>query len=322
MSTCDKEVIGDTIEKGWELAANHGCSVIVVEQDPQVHPIMHKLKAKARQHEKPYATNESVLPSIKLGIREESKTQIKEWLDKLTQVEVSDCYWLNRGDLFSTSLATVVERLFGSLSINENELFTSSEARSSFDTEFKAAFLNAMPPKAIVEEIASKGISNGHPLKIQFLCCPPNFNFKLHSHPNVEVGLPLVGELGERRLMEASLNPKVLAKSTVLPASDDEDKYYKAPSDEEVKESKELLQTTLEERVKSLGTTGEFKDRVLHEGRFLFNDVGSVHQSYTLPTSGCLLLVLWSGMHADLDHCDCCGIKGNKNLFLPNSVRK
>ena len=204
LSTCDKDVVADTIKKGWELAADHGCSVIVIEQDPQVHPIMHKLKSRKSLHEKPYASNESVLPSIKTHHWDGCKTQIQRWLGSLSQVEVSGSYWLNKGDLFSTSVASVVQGLFESLSINPSgsplQLFVSAEARSSFDADFKAAFLNAMPPKAIVEEVVGKGISNTHPLKIQILSCPSNFNFKLHSHANIELGLPLVGELWESLL--------------------------------------------------------------------------------------------------------------------------
>jgi len=326
LSTCDNEVISNTIEKGWELAAKHGCSVIVINQDPQVHPIMHKLKALESLHEKPFATYESVLPSIKTHHWEDSKTQIKEWLGSMSETEVSDSHWLNKGDLFSTSVASVVERLFESLSINAKnatplKLFTSAEARSTFDADFRAAFLNAMPPKAIVEEVASKGISNAYPLKIQFLCCPPNFNFKLHSHPNIELDIPLVGELWERRLMGASLNPNAIARSIALPAPEEDGEFYRTPTGDDVKEAKNSLQTIVEQKVQSLGTKGEFVDRVLTEGQALFNDVGSVHQSYTAKDGGCLVLALWSGVHADLDHCDCCGIKGNESLFLPSITK-
>ena len=121
--------------------------------------------------------------------------------------------------------------------------------------------------------------------------------------------------------MGASLNPNAIARSIALPAPEEDGEFYRTPTDDDVKEAKNSLQTIVEQKVKSLGTKGEFVDRVLTEGQVLFNDVGSVHQSYTAKDGGCLVLALWSGVHADLDHCDCCGIKGNESLFLPSITK-
>lgn len=312
LSTCNRECVEDTIETGWKLAAEHGCSVIVVQQDPLVHPIMHKLK---NRETLPGFAEESLLPSIQTKYWEDNESQIKLWLDGLSKVEVSESYWFDKGGILTTPLAPVVQQLFESLSINANgiplQFFGNSEARTSFDADFKATFQHALSPKVLSEEVMVKGTSNEHPLKIQFLACPPNFKFKLHSHPNVELCIPFIGELGEKRLIGAHLNPSVLTRQTNLSVSDDA-QFYGAPSDEEMRSVKNTLQQTMNEKILSLGETGEFVDRSLGKGEVLFNDVGTVHQSYTSDV-GCLLLVMWSGLHADLENCAC-----YEALFMPS----
>ena len=114
-----------------------------------------------------------------------------------------------------------------------------------------------------------------------------------------------MGELSEKRLLGACLNPALLTGKNSLTACG------KAPSEEEMRTEKNALQQTMNEIVKSLGKEGKFVDRTLKEGEVLFNEVGTVHQSDT-SNGGCLLFAVWSGLHADLENCTC-----YESLFIP-----
>ena len=137
----------------------------------------------------------------------------------------------------------------------------------------------------------------------------------MHAHPSVELIVPLVGELWERRLIGATMSAEPLKRSEGLSIPSAADKFYEDPSDDEMARAKKSLQSSMG-TITSLGTEGRVVDRSTSEGQVLFNSVGSIHQSYT-KEKGCLLLALWSGMHADIVDCSCCeGIEG-ANLFLP-----
>lgn len=322
LSTCDENVIAATIEKGWKSAAKHGCCVIELHQDEKEHPIMHKLQVcPLASSRTPWAVGEeSLFPKITTDHWKHCHSQIQDWVNNLNKVEVSNAYWLDGGgSVFAASPSSIVQKLLNSFRISgQPQLFPTVEACSTFDSEFQASFLNALPAKDLLEDVLQKGTSNAHPLKIQFLACPPRFNFKLHAHPNVELCFTLVGELWERRLIGANLNPSVLVRSSKFPLirNEQSEKFYESPSDEEMSHVKKELQATLAEKVQSLGEKGKFIDRATTEGRVMYNEAGSIHQSYT-KASGCLLLVLWSGLHADIESCDCKGIDGSENLFLP-----
>ena len=111
--------------------------------------------------------------------------------------------------------------------------------------------------------------SNKHPLKFQWLACPPNMEFQLHSHPNVELDIPLVGDLWERRLMDAELRASILERKT--PLSNDG-----APTDEELARERKHL-GDIADGIQSLGSSGHFIDRATREGQVLYNSVGSLH---------------------------------------------
>ena len=157
--------------------------------------------------------------------------------------------------------------------------------------------------------------------------CPPNFNFKLHSHPNKELCIPITGTLYERRLIGMSLHPTIVERQLELtkPTSEIEEdsgdrniqkKLYHQPTDTEIKQVYTSLKRSLGRKVKTLGKHGKIINRQLNVGQVLVNDIGSIHQSYT-KEDGCLILAIWSGLHADLDKgCDCCGIEGSHLLVL------
>jgi len=218
------------------------------------------------------------------------------------------------------SPSEVVQTMFQSLSVVPGEtslqLFHTTEASKTFDSEYHAAILNALPANVLLEEVVSKGTSNSHPLKMQFLACPPNFTFKLHGHPSVELMIPLIGEVWEKRLFGATLHPSLLAGKSPLPVAEEEGSFYTPPSVNEIAQVQESLTTLLAEKIISMGNKGEFADRPIEEGQVLCNQVSSIHQSYT-KNQGCLLLVFWCGVHANLD-CGCCtDIAGSEDLFLP-----
>lgn len=326
LSTSDNESISETIRKGWESAEENGCCVIELHQDPKVHPVMFKLSLPESLSKRPWDTEASyhALPSIEVNHWQLEKPRIDEWLGSLDRVVKSESYWLDNGDIFTISPSDVIQTLFASLPLSSAdqsppELLKSAKARATFDTQFHAALLNAVTAKTLLNEVVTHGVSNGHPLKFQFLACPPNFSFRLHSHASLELMVPVVGDLWERYLYGATVNPMVLSRSIPLDATDKgSNKLYIAPSDGEVEQVAQALKQTLLEKMHSLGRTGKFVDRVIEEGSVCYNEVGSIHQSYT-KEKGSLIFVLWCGAHADIDQsaCNCTGIDGSEGLFLP-----
>jgi len=258
-------------------------------------------------------TKDPINPTVsKIG--PENRTQIEEWLKGLTKVESSNAYWLNKGDIFSLSPSAVAQSLLESYEIGPGaQLFSSPEAKATFDNEFHASVINAWPANVLRNEIVPKGTSNGHPIKMQFLACPPNFNFNLHCHPGMELDIPIIGNLGERRLMGARLDPDFQARQTTLsPASPPDSTCYETPSDESILLEKAAIEAIFD-KIKTLGTSGKFVERLAKEGSVIYNAVGSIHQTFTVE-GGCLILAVWCGIHGGLDGADCGGIADNKIL--------
>ena len=48
-----------------------------------------------------------------------------------------------------------------------------------------------------LEAYLTSGISNGHPLQLQILAFPANYNFRMHKHPNIEFAYIIGGSLLE-----------------------------------------------------------------------------------------------------------------------------
>lgn len=324
LSTSNPEVIAETIEASWNSAKEHGCCVIEIVQDEHVHPVMHKLSIKHQPSLVPWESlnrnpeNDSMFPSIKIGLDSKVQENLSGWLDVLDKVVLSSPLWLNHGDLFSKSPSVILETLLCSLPLSNDDVFPCFEIpgeRNRFDSQYFAALLNALPDDILANEVTAKGTSNSHPLKFQCLACPKGFEFKLHAHPSVELIVPLVGELWERRLIGATMASDHLKRDVELSVPAYSDKLYEDPNDDDIAKAKENLQSTMSS-ISSLGTEGKFVDRPTRAGQVLYNAVGSIHQSYT-KEEGCLLFVLWSGIHADFVDCECCrGIEG-ADLFLP-----
>lgn len=319
LSTCETEVIESTIEKGWAAAEKNGCCIIEVMQDPATHPIMHKLQYRASLHAKPYSRTrsaDSTLPKIKVEHWVNDKPQVQQWLNALTEVTSSDPYWLEKGDLLLQEPARLIEKLLPSLGgIPVNELFHSHEARVNFNIAYDAAVLNTVSARELLEEVVSRGQSNGHPLKFQLIACPPKYISKLHSHPSVQLTLPLVGSLSEKYLTGATLDPSLLAGHSPMTVAEVNGKFYEPPKDEEIASQKKSIEEEIENKILSLGESGRFLSRLHEEGHGIYYQVGSVNQSYTEDT-GCLMFVLWSGINADMDIGVSLGIEGNECLMM------
>jgi hypothetical protein len=98
--------------------------------------------------------------------------------------------------------------------------------------------------------------------------------FNLHAHPNLELVFCLQGELHEVRM-----------EGPPLPNT-----YDPHP--------------TMADRVKGPNLSSlrrPWRFATLREGTWLVNEAGSIHKSFTATSgSGCRLLTLWSGSHANI----------------------
>jgi hypothetical protein len=231
-----------------------------------------------------------LLPYIQVGTWKSKKPQILEWLSGLKQVKKSKQYWFNKGHIFASSPSKVVQTLLDSCSIApvgeaQPQHFKTGEEKQAFGSQLHAFIMASVSTKTLIEEVVSKGMSNGHPLMLQFLACPPNVIFTLHSHASVELDIPLVGELWEGYLYDAAVQPTLLLRKSpleVVQGRDQKDgKLYNQPSNADLKEISHSLVQTVAEKFPSLGNIGKFVDQVNKEGSIIYNEVGSIHQTYT-----------------------------------------
>eukprot|EP00457_Paulinella_chromatophora_P015700 gb/GEZN01016362.1/.p1 GENE.gb/GEZN01016362.1/~~gb/GEZN01016362.1/.p1 ORF type:complete len:261 (-),score=20.21 gb/GEZN01016362.1/:34-816(-) len=154
------------------------------------------------------------------------------------------------------------------------------ECCSAFDSDYFAemtAHFAALNKSAELEEYLSTGRSNGRPLLMQLMVLPPNTWFKMHAHPNIEMMFLLAGKMSELRATHTA-DGKALALDPADPS-----KTIRGPA---------------------LPASTVLQLRTYCQGSYLANEVGSIHQSFTNPAGG-VLLVLWSGCHANITAEDC-----------------
>lgn len=125
-----------------------------------------------------------------------------------------------------------------------------------------------------LREFRETGKSNGRSMKWHLMKIEPNTSFKLHAHPNIELIYVIRGTMNEIRLS----NPA--PKREFSP----EESFGPPLSDPAMK---------LAFIHRSTGGDSEPSDR------FLVNEKGSIHLTYTTD-DGAELLVLWSGGHANI----------------------
>jgi len=115
--------------------------------------------------------------------------------------------------------------------------------------------------------------SNHRTLQWSAMNCQPGTQFKLHAHPNLELVYCGQGALHEIRMQGDPLT-----------------KDFERDDDEGVLKGPNL--TALQR---------PWRFATLPAGRWLVNEVGSIHKSFSSTAgTGCQLLVLWGGSHANI----------------------
>jgi len=128
-------------------------------------------------------------------------------------------------------------------------------------------------------ELLSTSKSNGRTLKWSTMNCPPGAQFKLHAHPNLELVYCARGMLHEVRMKGEPISRSYVSKSR--DGNENVSGEVKGPDLSELRRP--------------------WYFSTLVQGEWLVNEVSSVHKSFTATKGdGCVLLVLWSGSHADV----------------------
>jgi len=187
------------------------------------------------------------------------------------------------------------------------------EASAAFDAAWRTALRPAFAGEAALSALDAyleSGLSKGRQLFFCVLALPPNTWTKVHAHPNIEFAACLAGTLHEVRLAGP---PWPLEGRGP----------YSVEVDGDAPEPPNLNMWAAACKHPPAGDGGARAaeagaaafERQLRPGDFLANDIGSVHQSYTCD-DGCLLLVLWSGCHANIRPCQCDEVS---SLFRPSA---
>eukprot|EP00980_Cylindrotheca_fusiformis_P009775 scaffold2155_cov96-Cylindrotheca_fusiformis.AAC.6 len=128
------------------------------------------------------------------------------------------------------------------------------------------------------------------PMRIGVLILPKNRVFGAHAHPTIELEHTLRGALGEVRIV-AGDNTKELPVAHRGP--------WKPRPGGKALAGPNLVD--LDEKHSSLPNTAQWKIMTpVAAGNYLFNEVGSIHKSYTGPEDGAFM-VLWGGIHATIE---------------------
>lgn len=115
--------------------------------------------------------------------------------------------------------------------------------------------------------------SNQHTLQWSAMNCQPGTQFKLHAHPNLELVY-----CGQGALHEIRMEGEPLTKEFER----DDESVLKGPN-----------LTALQR---------PWRFATLPAGRWLVNEVGSIHKSFSSTAgTGCQLFVLWGGSHANIN---------------------
>jgi len=153
-----------------------------------------------------------------------------------------------------------------------------------------------------LDNFLETGLSNGRPLLLQIMVCPPDKWFKLHAHPNIESMLTLKGSLHELR----AIGPPIEAPTFYFLHPENNNKSKLGDSKEETNENSKVREV----KGPSIPFSTFFEKKSTVKGQMIVNEIGSVHQSYTTSMkenvdedgddgNGISMLVLWSGCHAN-----------------------
>jgi hypothetical protein len=219
-----------------------------------------------------------------------------DWLNSLKHLERSEPDWVGQDILTLSPSLLVQEHLESLIPLGRvPEIFPTESARAKFDWDWRYSLLKLMEPKEL-QSILAYGRSNTHPLRLQLVACPANCEFQLHAHVTVELDIPLVGELWERRALNTILPKEMLTRRADHAIGSPLSDFSAKPTREELIDvGNDLAQRVV---LNDTGPEGAFVTRRVVQGECLVNDIGSVHQSFTSPTSPCLLWVLGANVHA------------------------
>jgi hypothetical protein len=223
---------------------------------------------------------------------ERNQGELMDWLSSLTKLERSEPDWVLQ-DILTLSSSGLVQEHLQSVLPDAPSLFPATWSRAKFDFEWSCCLLKTVP-SIDLPEVLFTGQSNTHPLRLQLVAVPPNTELPLHAHASIELDIPLLGDLYERR-SNVLLSPDLLCRRPEhcigTPLSD----FSEKPTRGELN----IIAQDLSERVQfpDHGSEGVFNRHKVSRGDCLVNQVGSVHQSFTLE-SPCLLWVLGANVHA------------------------
>jgi hypothetical protein len=155
--------------------------------------------------------------------------------------------------------------------------------------------------RADLDEFTSTGRSNGRVMKWHVMHIAPNTSFKLHAHPNIELIYVIRGTVHEIRLQESQIPKRFFALDEKEgPPLDDESM---GPLQFRHRSTSSTSRSSHSSDVASPGGGDEGvkynDDHLYSHSRFLINERGSIHLTYTLD-DGAELLVLWSGGHGNI----------------------
>ena len=153
---------------------------------------------------------------------------IHSWLSSLTKVERSEPTWLgastNEDGKFSSDIMTIspsllIQEHFDAMytGFHAPVLFPTEADPTKFDFEWRYALLSILPQNDL-DQVLTCAESNSHPLSMYLAAIPPGCCLNLHVHPAIEVFVPLVGSMHERRAMEVILPKDTLCRSADMSA--------------------------------------------------------------------------------------------------------
>ncbi|KAL7463027.1 hypothetical protein ACHAXS_003399 [Conticribra weissflogii] len=214
LSTSDESVIEETIQKGWDLAESQGVAVVVVQQDPQVFPTMHKITPASghvawehylkemnkerntgfKMSGRAISTSFDQIPGFHFSQDTAAKLEsLQGWIEQFKTAQTSSYTWIGESFL-SISPAAVFQHQLAGMNPNAPDIFATQDEKDNFDKDFWAVIMKSFSISEL-NEMIERGTSNGYPLRFQILVLPKDATFKLHAHPNVEVSIGMQGTL-------------------------------------------------------------------------------------------------------------------------------
>jgi hypothetical protein len=229
---------------------------------------------------------------------------IQSWLASLSKVERSEPTWLcsngddNSSDIMTISPSLLIQEHFDAMytGFRAPVLFPTEADRVKFDFEWRYALLSVLP-QSDLDQVLTEAQSNSHPLSMYLAAIPPDCCLSLHAHAAIEVFLPLVGCMHERRAMNVALERDMLCRGPDMEVNGMGGLFTSRPSPEEIA----TVARDISDRIvfPDCGERGAFTERSVSRGQVELNPVGSVHQSFTTPTDenscgGSLLFIVGS----------------------------